>query len=276
MRFRLAVTAAALLTLVALLPVRHAQAAAEVHRFSVMLSGIPTQVQGGSYNDFIDHYNLVILAPKGYEELDHIAFTWGYDAELRYFVRPNFAISAGVSQIKVTLAKEYLPAISQAVDLRGEVITTPIHIGGAYYLQPYNQGDFQARAFFGAGLEQYTRSRATFEQILVNPDTALASAWTDRSHMDWGESYKLQLTQDAPGYYLEAGGHMFFASRFSVLISGMYRSGVLRDTRIDGLVSRGNQVIVPTPGGVWTDPKGKPYRLDVSGLAVRFALGFGF
>ena len=36
----------------------------------------------------------------------------------------------------------------------------PVHVGGAYYLQPYNQGDFQARAYVGGGLVQYTYTRA--------------------------------------------------------------------------------------------------------------------
>ena len=45
----------------------------------------------------------------------------------------------------------------------------PVHVGAAYYLQPYNQGDFQARMFFGGGLMQYTYSRASFGQTVIAP-----------------------------------------------------------------------------------------------------------
>ncbi len=262
MRFRLAAASAAGLVLAALFCAGQARAAAEVHRLSLVLSASPTMVMGGDFNDAIDYFNKTQLAPTGLEEVKHIGFTWGYDAELRYFVRPNFAVNAGVSHIRALQKQEFLPAIGQSVDITAEVLTVPVHVGAAYYLQPYNQGDFQARAFFGAGLMQYTYTRATFEQLSVVPDTTGAM------------TFKTGLTQDAPGYYGEAGAHMFFASRWSVIISGYYRSGKLRNMRYDQLVDHAQPV--PAPNVVATNVHGQPYTLDVSGVGLRLAAAFGF
>lgn len=266
MRFRLAVVSAVAFLALALLPARQAQAAAEVHRFSLMLSGIPTQVVGGDFNDYIDQYDKTILNPQGWEPLPHVAFTWEFDAELRYFARPNFALALGVGQIKSAQKKEYLPSITDAIDIRGEVLTVPVHVGAAYYLQPFNQGDFQARAFIGGGLVQYTYTRATFEQIVMSSDSTFNAA---PNHT----SFKTVLTQDAPGYYLEAGGHMFFANRYSVLISGIYRTGEVRNMQYD-TYRYGTQT---TPAAsVPTNSKGQPYKLDVGGVGLRLSFGIGF
>ena len=53
-----------------------------------------------------------------------------------------------------------------------------------------------------------------------------------------GGTTALFATQDAPGYYVEVGAHMFFASRFSVMIGVVYRSGALRGMLLDRLESR--------------------------------------
>jgi hypothetical protein len=263
MRFRSAAASAVVIALAALLSAARAHAAAEVHRCSLVLTAMPAQVVGGDFNDAIDQYNKVALTPYGLEEMKHISFTWIYDTELRYFVRPNFAVAAGLSQIKATQTKEFLPQIAQSLDITAQVITVPVHVGAAYYLQPYNQGDFQARAFIGGGLMQYTYTRATFSQNFVGPDTTGAM------------TFKYGLTQDAPGYYLEGGGHMFFASRWSVLISLLYRSGKLRNMQYDELIALGQRVNVP-PGVTAYNTHGKPFTLDVGGVGVRFAAAWGF
>ena len=71
-------------------------------------------------------------------------------------------------------------------------------------------------------------------------------------------------TQDSPGYYAEFGGHMFFASRFSVMLGIMYRSA-----KIERLVDSETGQPYPTPTG-------DPYTLDFSGVSGRFGLGIGF
>src|SRR6516164_2938851 len=110
MRLRLAASAVVFL-LAALFCAGQARAAAEVHKLSLVLSGMPTQINGGDFNDEISHYNEVALRPFGLEELKKIGFTWAYDMELRYFVRPSFAVSAGLSQIRAIQKQEFLPAI---------------------------------------------------------------------------------------------------------------------------------------------------------------------
>src|SRR5204862_3001138 len=123
------------------------------------------------------------------------------DAQLSYLVRPNMALNARVGQIRATSNREYLPQLDAAVQLHGEVLSVPVSVGGIYYLAPYNQGDFQARAFFGAGVVSLLSNKALFEQEVqgIPGVPSVLSAGTG----------------DAPGYYLETGAHMFFASRFS-------------------------------------------------------------
>lgn len=233
-------------------------AAAEVHRFSLALSGVPTSVKAGDVNDAIDYYNSTILTPppRGYEPLPKISFTWLFDGEFRYFATQNLALSAGVGQMRAKSAKEYLPGLSQAINVRAEIISVPVHIGAAYYLQAYNQGDFQARMFFGAGLEHYTHSRTTFEQSLSGADSATTA--------QLGGSYRLANTKDGPGYYAEGGVHMFFSSRYSILLSVLYRSGSVQE------------LVDETTGLPVLNPKtGKPAGLDVSGIGLRMAAVIG-
>jgi hypothetical protein len=268
MRFRPGVVLGAALVCLALFTASQARAAADVHRLNLVLSGIPTQVNGGDFNEAIDRFNARFLDPIGYERLKHLQFTWAYDTELRYFVRPNFAVTAGLQQMRVGQKQEFLPALSEGVNLRTEILTLPVHVGAAYYMQPYNQGDFQARAFFGGGMMQYTHSRATFEQVIsmVSYDSAFVAAT--------GGSYRYSLTQSAPGFYLEGGAHMFFASRFSVLIGVQYRSGVLRRMYLHDSSTNG----VPNPVPPYTEvrnPDGSEYRVDVGGVGARLAVGIG-
>lgn len=269
MRFRPGVVLGAALACLALTAAGQAQAAAEVHRLNLVLSGIPTSVNGGDFNDAIDRYNKMQLDPLGYDRLKELTFTWMFDAELRYFVRPNFAVTAGVSHFRAKEKKEFLPALSEGVNVTAEILTVPVHVGAAYYLQPYNQGDFRAQAYFGGGMIQYTHTRATFEQTLsmVNYDSSFVATW--------GGDYKYSLTQDAPAYYGEFGAHMFFASRFSALISLQYRTGVLRGMRIHEFDVNGQPLPIPPYTPVY-NPDGTEFTVDVGGVGVRMAVGIGF
>lgn len=245
-----------------------AYAAAEVHRLSLVLSGVPTGVNGGDFNDAIDQYNRVYLDPAPhYEALPHVSFTWLFDGELRYFVRPNFAVTAGVSHLRAGHRQEFLPALSQAIDIRTEVLTVPVHVGGDYYLQPYNRGDFQTRVFVGGGLIQYTYTKASFMQTLSGADSVL--------HEHWGGSFRQTGAQDSPGFYVESGAHMFFASRFSALLGVVYRSGKLRNVEVTEIQQDGNSIAVP-PGTILLNSQGKPFTLDVGGVGFKMAVGIGF
>jgi hypothetical protein len=271
MRFRLAAVWAAACLLVSLPCVRQAMAAAEVHRFNVVIAGVPTQVLGGDFNDQIDTYNKLVLNPRGYQTLDHVQFTWAYDAEARYFLRQNIALVAGVSQMRAEQKADFLPSITQTVSVRAEILTVPIHLGAMYYLQAYNQGDFQARAYMGGGLVQYAYTRATFQQNISTLDTL----WNAPGHRDYGSYYSTTYTQDAPGYYLEGGAHMFFAARYSVIIAGQWRSGKMNNMRLDRVSRNGVDLPGESPGAVVTNSKGKPYQLDLGGLALKLAVAIG-
>jgi len=236
-----------------------ARAAAEVHRLSLALSGIPTQLNAGDFNDAIDYYNRTVLtpAPRGFEPLEKVTFSWLFDSELRYFVTRNLSLNAGVGHLRAKTRKEYLPALVTSIDVQVDMLTVPVHMGASYYLQPYNQGDFQARVFMGGGLVQYTHSRMTFEQALAGTDSLTTA--------QLGGSFKLQATNDAPGYYAEGGVQMSFASRYSILLSALYRSGEIRDLIYE---DTGLPVLNPLSG--------KPLTLDVGGIGLRMAAVIGF
>jgi hypothetical protein len=219
-----------------------------------VLSSIPTQIQATTFNDDIDFYNRVVLLAHDREPLEKIQFGFLQDAELRYFVRSNVAVSLGVGQLRGSSQKEYLPGIGQRILIRAQILSVPVHVGADYYLAAYNQGDFQARAYVGAGVMSVVYNRALFEQVETGttPLTTL------------GGSFRLAGTRDAPGYYFEAGAHMFFAVRYSVILGMIYRSNVMRN------------LVDENTGTALFDVNGKPATLDVSGVGGRFALGIGF
>jgi hypothetical protein len=255
-----------------------AMAAAEVHHLNLVISGMPSQLDGAGMNDLLDRYNEYPLAARGFEGVAKISMGWLFDGELRYFVRPNFALAAGVGYLKVETKRDFLPSIGTSINVRGEVISVPVHVGVQYYLAPYNQGDFQARAFLGGGLLSLASSRAlfsTYEEGLPLRGDTLASA-------SLGGTNRLVGTGESPGYYAEVGAHLFFAARYSVMVGAIYRSMKIRNLANDGVI------MVPDGPPSNEDPPlstkllgkdGKPVsirELDLSGLGVRMALGIGF
>jgi hypothetical protein len=243
------------LSLAALVPARDARAAATEHRFNLVLAGMASAVDGGDFNDAVDFLNEVLLTPRGNASLDRITFAFQYDASVRYSVRQNIVLTAGIGQLRAQTKKEYLPAIQQSVDLRGEILCVPVQIGAAYYFAPYNQGDFRARGFMGGGFMSLTNSRALFQ---------LQENGTD-STTTWGGSFVNAAVRDAPGYYIEGGVHMFFASRYSVMLSGVYRNAEIKN-----MINRETREPVLDP------TSGEPFELDVSGLGFRAGVGIGF
>jgi len=233
---------------------RQAQAAAEVHRINLVISAIPTQISGGDFNDEIDFRNRAYIEPRGLEGMDRITYGWLFDTELRYLVRPSLALAAGVGQLRIRSSREFLPALQEDIRLRAEILSVPIHAGAAYYFQPYNQGDFQARAYAGGGFLSLVGNRAKFQRFEQVGDTA-------RSLSRWQE---VTLKGESPGFYLEAGVHMFFAIRYSVLLGVLYRDAKIADMRNRATLVRA------------TAPDGKPFRLDASGVGARMAIAFGF
>ena len=226
-----------------------AMAAAEVHRFNLVPSATPTQVRADDFNSLIEQINHTALEPRGLEPLSRIKLSWLLDAELRYFLRPNLAVSAGVGRLKASTSQEYLPSIGQSITLSAHITSVPIHAGAAYYFTPYNQGDFQARAYVGGGFMSLVHNRATLQVA--------------ESGIVTGSAFRVTGTNDAAGYYGEVGAHLFFASKFSVLLSALYRSNQVRN------------LVDEATGALLLNPRGEPLTLDTGGVGFRMALGIG-
>ncbi len=248
MRLRLAVLASVLLlSLVSRVPA--VRASAEVHRMNLVFSAVPTEVRAGDFNDLIGQLNDSRLRPASLEPVDKISLAWLLDGELRYFARQNLAVSVGVSRIRAGTEQEYLPTIGSSNRVQCDITSVPIHAGAAYYFTPYNQGDFQARAYLGAGFMSVVYNRA-------------AQRWVGNGIPDPG-GFSWTGTNDGPGYYAEAGVHMFFASKLSVMLSALLRSNDVRN-----LVDE--QTGAPIYG-----THGQPISLDVSGAGFRMAVAIG-
>jgi hypothetical protein len=228
---------------------RPAGAAAEVHRLNLVLSGIPTQISGGDVNDVIGATNNT-LESFGLKGLDQIKHGWMFEAQLRYMLNSKISVNAAVGQIKKSTEREYLPGIQQDIRLRFEVFSVPVSVGGAYYMAPYNQGDFQARAYFGGGFISLVQNRLKVQQTAIGfPGAAsFTTAWK----------------RDAPGVYVEGGVHMFFATRISVLLGLLYRSA-----KAEALLDRATNEAAYAPDGL-------PLSMDLSGVGGRMAVAFGF
>ena len=231
----------------------NARAAAIVHRFNLELGAGFTSIAADNYNQQLDYTN-IFLTSRGLQGLDHITYSFLYDAGVRFFVKPSFAVRAGVGQLRNQTKREYLPAIHQDINIRSEVFSIPIFVGGDYYFAPYNQGDFQARAFMGGGLMSQVTDRVTFQSYESGTDNTTTIFGTTSS--SW--------QRDAPGWYGELGVHMFFAMRYSVVINAYYRSAkmnALYDTK--------------TKEPFLNPSDGQPFDLDLSGMGARMALCIG-
>ena len=236
-----------------------ARAAAEVHKLNLLLSSNPSSLALDDLNSSITSYNNAVLDPHGLEGLDHITFAWINEAELRYFVTPNIAVGAGVGQLRSEVRREFFPRIAQNINVRANVVAAPIHVGATYYLAPYNQGDFRARAYLSGGITTVTSGKFFFEQLEQNTDTTTTI----------GGSYRVKGRGDTPGFYAEFGAHLWFASRFSVMLGGTYRSMNIRTLRYDSVRVNPDGSESPfTPNYI-------PATLDFTGLGVRMAVLIG-
>ncbi|MEO5616386.1 MAG: hypothetical protein ABIS67_01325 [Candidatus Eisenbacteria bacterium] len=230
-------------------------AAATVHRFSFEIGAGATQIAANNYNKQNEFLNRNFIEPRGLEGFDRLTFSFLYDAGIRFFVRPNVALRAGVGQMRAQSKREYLPAIGQDIQIRTEILSVPMHLGADYYFTPYNQGDFQARAFMGGGLLNTVQNRVLFQtfEVATNPGTTLFGSGVTK------------IERDSPGWYGEAGVHMFFAMRYSVLLNGYYRSAKTR-----GLV------YTNTNEPYLNSTDGQPFELDLSGIGGRLGFCIGF
>jgi hypothetical protein len=235
-----------------------ARAAAEVHKLNLVLNAIPTSIAGGDFNDVTIKAINANLNRRGLETLDNISYGWMFGAELRYFLRPNFAVAAGVGQLRSTSKREYTFSRSDDVTIRAEILSVPIHVGGDYYFTPYNQGDFQARAYVGGGILSLTNTygkTAAVSNTTVNPGVVTG-----------------RYAGDAPGWYFEVGAHMFFAVRYSLMLGAIYRSAMVQSVGVYSNVVNG----VPTYPDERLQQTNYAYKLDTSGAGARMSVAIGF
>jgi len=236
-----------------------AHAAAQVSKLSLVLSGSASTITAKDFNEHvIDRFNTQVLEPRGIENIKKITFGWLYDAEFRYFVRPNFTAQFGVGQLKSISRRDVQPAIGMSLGYSAELLSVPVHLGGSFYLPPYNSGDFQARWFVGGGMTSLVYNRAKFNAVETNVDSLRATPVGN---------VKLRARRDAPGYYFETGVHMFFGGRYSVMLAGNYRSSLVRQALGSVSIHPRNTPETVTP--VVLD-------IDTSGYGGKVALAIGF
>jgi hypothetical protein len=277
-RLRLGVLLALAVAFGAISHAPKAMAAAEVHRLNLVISAIPSQLNGGGMNDMLARYNEYPLGDR-FKSLDKITMGWLFDAELRYFVRPNFALAAGVGRLKTESKREFQRAIGADVVLLGDVLAVPLHVGGLYYLAPYTQGDFQARAFVGGGLLSITTARARFSTFEVG----LPMRGDTLEDLSLGGTSELLARGESSGYYAEFGAHLFFAARYSVMVGAIYRSAVIRHMTNEGVIMVPYLIPGSNPPVYLQEPLldygGNPIRIpdvDLGGVGLRMAVGIGF
>jgi hypothetical protein len=233
-----------------------AHAAAQVSKFNIVLSANPTSIDPKDFNEQVIGATNRQLESQGLEGIKQIKFAWLFDSQARYFVRPNFAVEAGVGQMKTVSKREYLPAINAAIQFRAELLSVPVHLGGAYYLPGYNQGDFAARMYVGGGMMSLVYNRAKFMATFTNTDSA-----------NTRPNFKAVARRDSPGFYAETGVHMFFGGRYSVLLGVLYRSAVIHAPE-SLTISRSGTTETRTTGTSRGD-------IDLSGIGARMALAIG-
>ncbi|MFI5370141.1 MAG: hypothetical protein ACHQ52_01195 [Candidatus Eisenbacteria bacterium] len=245
-----------------------ASAAAEIHKLNFLISGNPSSLAAEQYNNLINNYNSAVLDPRGYEPLKGMHFAWFFQAQLRYFVRPNITVDGGYGNLQDDQKAEFLPRIKQSIDIDTYIKTNVWNVGGSYYLQPYNQGDFQARMYFSAGLLSLSNTEVNFSKTEDGTDSTstLGSAVGNTNRYDY--TYKGKL--EGPGWYLEGGAHLFFAVRYSVMLGVMYRNMSVSAVPVTLTEFDPSGVAHPQPS-----PTG-PVEVDLSGVSARMGICIGF
>ncbi len=245
-----------------------ARAAAEIHKLNLLLSGNPSSLAATKYNDLIEQYNTNVLDPRGYEPLSSMHFGWLFQAEMRYFVRPNVTVDVGFGNVKSSQEKEFLPRISQSINIDTHIQSDVWNVGASYYLQPYNQGDFQARMYFSGGLLSLTNTQFKFGKVEAGTDSSTTLGTATGTGDKY--SYNVQGKSEGPGWYIEGGAHMFFASRFSVMLGLMYRD--MKVVAVPVALTEFDKYNNPYPSTVSI----QPVEVDLSGVSARMGVCIGF
>ena len=224
-----------------------------VSRLGLALFVMPTSLTLGDANEEIDRLNRTTAAFGqpfiSQAAIDKITWDAPFGAELKYFVNRKFAVVGGLSQVKTESKLDLLPVADGKTLIRGYVRSVPIHMGIDYYLEPRTSGDFTMRPFVGAGYVRIADTKTTFGYDLVRPDSTATDV-----RSSYGKGH---------GFYTQAGVHLMFPSRYSILINAHYRNAHVR------------QMNDYETGGVVVDPQGELVETDISGFGLRFAMQIG-
>ncbi len=221
-----------------------------VKRLGLVLSVMPTGLALGDVNSAIDELNRQTAAlgpPFGAQApIDDITWDGLWQAELKYFVTRKVAVIAGVGQIKKQSLLELQPVADGSTRINAYVRSMPIHLGADYYFEPHTSGDFTWRPFVGGGYMRVGDTKVTGGYDLIRPDSTLSTIVTG--------------TGKGHGFFLEAGTHFMFPSRYSLLLNANYRR------------AKTSSMTDTETGEAFEITPGEDFETDISGFGVRFAL----
>jgi outer membrane protein W len=247
-----AVVGLVLVAVVSLVPAARADEQ-RVKRLGLALSVMPTGLGLSDFNDEVARLNAETAAfgqPfSSQAPIDDIKWDGMFGAELKYFYNRKFAAVGGLSQIKTESKLDLQPVADGRTLISAYVRSVPIHLGVDYYLEPHTSGDFTMRPFVGAGYIRVGETKTTLGFDMARPDSVLTRFRT--------------ATGKGHGYYVEAGVHFMFPSRYSILINGNYRSAHVKQM---------NDIVT---GDVIVKPDGSLVETDISGFGLRFAAQIG-
>ena len=219
-----------------------------VKRFGVALYAMPTNMSLHDLNDQVDFLNQ-FTAAQNLAPIKRLHWSAQFGLEGRYTLSPHWTIAAGFGRIRSESKLDLLPQVGQHILVSARVITVPQNLGLDYYLGPKTSGDFTLRPFVGGGMIRLVETKAK-----VGGEATLADTTFGSFSRPFGEGF---------GYYAEAGIHMMFPSKYSVVLNAMYRN------------AKTKRVFEENTHQLLFNPDGTPYELDVSGFGLRIALEIG-
>jgi outer membrane protein W len=219
-----------------------------VKRFGIALYAMPTNMALDDLNSQIAGLN-VFTAAQNLAPIDNIHWSAQFGLEGRYTVTHHWTAVAGFGTIKANSTLDLLPQVGQHILVQAKIKTVPVNLGAAYYFNPKTSGNVTLRPFLGAGLERLVETKVKIGGEAVLQDTTFSSFQRPQ-----GEGI---------GWYGEGGMHFMFASKYSVILNGMYRH------------AKSRRVLEETTLAPVYNLDGTPYEIDPSGFGIRFALQIG-
>jgi len=236
------------LALTALAPRGHADEQ-RVKRFGVALYAMPTSMSLSDFNDGIDRVNQSSTA-FGFAPIGKVHWSTQFGLEGRFMATKKWVVTAGFGRIRKVSKLDLLPQVGTQVLVVGSIITVPRNLGLDYYFAPKTSGDVTLRPFVGAGYLSLVETKAK-----LGGGATVGGVTTGTF---------VRPTGEGSGFYVESGMHVMLASKYSLILNGLYRRAKV------------SQVIEETTGQRVLNPDGSPFKLDVSGFGLRLAMQIGF